>query len=102
MCYISCESELRKRRFSHLQEMLCEKNEAASQTGSGDQAKRYARKISAFAFLLDGDKAAKTLQCSLEKSCERNTHPFYGLNVPHKPIPSNAKKSFKREIYHLF
>jgi hypothetical protein len=56
-----------------VREKLHEKNKTASQAGSDDQAKRYARKNSVFAFLLDGDKAAKTLQCSLEKFCERNT-----------------------------
>jgi hypothetical protein len=85
-----------------LREKLREKNETASQAGSDDQAKRYARKTSAFAFLLDGDKAAKTLQCSREKFCERNTSLLNRLNEPHKPISGNAEKSFKRENYHVF
>jgi len=90
-----------KQRFSHLREKLREKNETASQAGSDDQAKRYARKNSAFAFLLDGDKAAKTLQCCLEKFCERNTHLLCGLSEPLRPSYRNAWKSFvieKRKV----
>jgi hypothetical protein len=61
-----------------------------------------ARKTSAFGRSHDGHKAAKKLQCTQEKLCEKNTHLIYRLSEPHKPISGNAEKSFKRENYHLF
>jgi len=93
---------LRKRHFSHLREKFCEKIDAASQAGSYDQVKRLMRKTSAFVFLFDGDKAAKTPQNILEKFCEKNAHLLYRLDKPHKPLSSDAEKSFKRKNHHLF
>ena len=48
------------------------------------------------------DKAAKTLQCGLEKFCERNTQMLYRLNESHKPVSSSAEKSFKRAERKVF
>jgi hypothetical protein len=78
------------------------RNSWASQAGSGDQAKRYARKTSAYAFSLDGDKATKTPQSTQEKFCEKDAHLLYSLSEPHKPISGDAEKSFKRKNYLLF
>jgi hypothetical protein len=102
ICRISGEPGSRKWRFSHLREKLREKNETASQAGSDDQAKRFVRKTSTFAFSLDIDKATKTPQRTQEKFCEKNAHLLYSLSEPYKPIPGNAEKSLKRKNYLLF
>jgi hypothetical protein len=94
---VSNASGLHKRRFSHLREMLCEKSEAPSQAGLDNQAKRFVRKASAFAFSLDSDKATKTLQSTQEKICEKSTYLLYRLSQLRKPIPTDAEKNFVRE-----
>ena len=81
--------------------MFCEKNDAAPQAGSCGQAKRFMRKTSTFVFLFDGDKATKTPQNILEMFCEKNAHLLYWVDKPHKPLSSDAEKSFKRKNYHL-
>jgi len=81
-----------------LREKLREKNEAASQAGSYDQVKRYARKTRVFAFSLDSDKATKTPQSTQEKFCEKNVHLLYRLSEPYKPTSSSARKVLREKI----
>jgi hypothetical protein len=102
ICNISCEQGPQKRRFSHLQEKICEKIDAASQADSNGQLKRFMRKTDAFVSLSPGNEAVKKARNTLEKFCERNAPLVYRMSGPHKPIFGDAEKSFKRKNYLLF
>jgi hypothetical protein len=61
----------RKRRFSHLHEKLCEKNDAAAQADSANQAKSYVRKISAFVCSTSRRRSRENAESAIWKSSVR-------------------------------
>lgn len=58
--------------------------------------------ISAFPSSTFGNEAVKMALSTQENLREKHFCHTYRLSEPHKPIPDNAEKSFKRKNYLLF